>query len=344
MLKKLLIFCFTGALSVFAWANALYLSDDAPEVYTVKRGDTLWDIAGLYLDKPWNWPALWHKNPNIDNPHLIYPGDILRLSYEDGKPILTRTKGSSEERAWPINGVPESVLRQYLTYDTLIEDIDVNRAPRVLGSQEGWSYLSMRAPFYVDLPVTSQAWFIYRVGEKFERKFEGKTIKMRSLKQVGEAEVVAVLDDMSEMKLIKQTQEIKPNDILLPALRNKTGDIIYPRAAPLGLIGNMVGHLYGSKYVGLRQIVVIDLGLEDGLVAGDTLSAQLPGSSLKGGRGKMRYITGIDNEIEPVFTQLPARSAGTLLVIHSYPYFSLAMVANAEQPLSAPMTVISVGS
>ena len=343
MLKNLIIFFLAGLVPALSIANIINLSDDAPKVYTVKKGDTLWDIAGLYFEKPWYWPSLWNNNPNIHDPNLIFPGDRLRLSYKNGNPILIRTKGKSEGQTWPINGAPESVLRQYLTYDTLILKEKLHSVPRVLGSQDGWSYLSTRAPFYVDLPLKDQDWFVYRTGNQFERQFKGKTIQMVSLKKIAKAKLNRTLAEISEMQLIEQTQEVRPNDILLPATGKKTGSIFYPRPAPLGTIGNMVGHLYGSKYVGLRQIVVLDLGLKDGLSAGDTLSAQLPGSSLKGGKGVMRYTKETDTVHEPIVTQLPPHIAGTLLVIHSYPYFSLAMVAESKQPLSAPMKVISVG-
>ena len=53
----------------------------APKTYTVKRGDTLWGISAMYLRDPWLWPEIWHVNPAVENPHLIYPGDMLALAY-----------------------------------------------------------------------------------------------------------------------------------------------------------------------------------------------------------------------------------------------------------------------
>ena len=69
------------------------LTDDYPETYIVKKGDTLWGISGMYLEKPWLWPELWDVNPQIDNPHLIYPGDELYLVWIDGQPRLRLKRG-----------------------------------------------------------------------------------------------------------------------------------------------------------------------------------------------------------------------------------------------------------
>ncbi|MCC4800511.1 peptidoglycan-binding protein [Enterovibrio norvegicus] len=342
MFKKLIIVCMAGMLSATSMANVISLSDDAPDAYQVRKGDTLWDIAGLYLDKPWHWPALWQQNPDIENPHLIYPGDELRLSWQDGQPVLTR-KAVKMGDTTPISGVSTNILKQYLTYDTLMGAAEVNMAPRVLGNQKGWSYITTKTPFYVDAVLDHDEWFIYRPVTTFDRQVGEETTTMISLNKVAEARLVRNLDEIAELKLVHQSQEVKPNDILLPSLGARTGEIFQPHAAPSDIAGNLVGHLYGSKYVGLRQIVVVNRGETDGLDAGHALSVMMPGAALKGKKGNMRYDSDTDSTADSVVMTLPDRHAGTLLVIRSYPHFSLAMVVDAEQPLSSNMNIISAG-
>ncbi|MCC7198001.1 MAG: LysM peptidoglycan-binding domain-containing protein, partial [Gammaproteobacteria bacterium] len=70
------------------------LAPDAPARYVVVKGDTLWDISSKFLRDPWLWPEIWYVNPQVENPHLIYPGDELLLVYIDGKPRIMLERGA----------------------------------------------------------------------------------------------------------------------------------------------------------------------------------------------------------------------------------------------------------
>ena len=88
VIKKIFHLILVAMLAGAAMAQDVSVRPDHPDEYVVVEGDTLWDISGKFLEKPWQWPAIWHANPQIENPHLIYPGDRISLMYIDGKARL----------------------------------------------------------------------------------------------------------------------------------------------------------------------------------------------------------------------------------------------------------------
>ena len=116
-------------LTVATYAAATQLRTDHPDTYVVKRGDTLWDIAGRFLQRPWLWPEIWQANPQIKNPHLIYPGDILSLAYLDrvGMQAGPRTDG-------PVNAVPLGEIEPFLKDLRVVDNLD--GLPYVVGLEE----------------------------------------------------------------------------------------------------------------------------------------------------------------------------------------------------------------
>src|SRR5690606_20330822 len=122
------------------------IREDSPTTYTVVRGDTLWDIAGRFLDEPWLWPQVWQVNPQIENPDLIYPGDVIELAYENGSPILRLARGTESDlptvrlspqvRREPIlSPIPAIALDQissFLSNDSILDAASYDRAPAVL--------------------------------------------------------------------------------------------------------------------------------------------------------------------------------------------------------------------
>lgn len=113
-------------LTVTTYVVAAEMRADHPDTYVVKRGDTLWDIAGRFLKKPWLWPEIWQANPQIQNPHLIYPGDVLSLAY------LNRvTLQPGPRQGAPINAIPLADIEPFLKEFSVVESFD--QLPYVVG-------------------------------------------------------------------------------------------------------------------------------------------------------------------------------------------------------------------
>lgn len=147
MPKKLLLLVALLAFAVASTAQENTLRDDHPQEYVVQKGDTLWDIASRFLKSPWLWPEIWHANPQIDNPHLIYPGDRISLVYVDGEPRLTLDRGERptvklspkvrrEDRPEAITTIPLSAVRPYLRDIRVLTEEELDGLPYVVTHRE----------------------------------------------------------------------------------------------------------------------------------------------------------------------------------------------------------------
>ena len=140
MLKKLLTVAAGALLTVASYAAAVELSESHPDTYVVQKGDTLWDISARFLDAPWLWPEIWQANPQIENPHLIYPGDVLSLAYLGGdRPVLSVTRRSPEVRRSaidPIPALPLSDIEPFLKEMHVLDEDELKGLPYVVGLEE----------------------------------------------------------------------------------------------------------------------------------------------------------------------------------------------------------------
>jgi hypothetical protein len=146
MFKRLLAVAATVLLTFAGAVIAAELRADHPSTYVVQKGDTLWDIAGRFLGKPWLWPEIWQANPQVENPHRIYPGDVLSLVYIDGQPRVSTTgPGPRVEAA--INTIPLSDIEPFLKQFTVVDDVE--SLPYVVGLEENRLYSTAGQLVYV---------------------------------------------------------------------------------------------------------------------------------------------------------------------------------------------------
>src|SRR5678815_5706305 len=114
--KKIVV---VALLTVATYATAVEMRGDHPDTYVVQRGDTLWDIAGRFLKRPWLWPEIWQANPQVRNPHLIYPSDVLSLAYLDRMAVQEGPRNGA-----PINAIPLAAVEPFLKKLRVVDDFE----------------------------------------------------------------------------------------------------------------------------------------------------------------------------------------------------------------------------
>ncbi|WP_295550413.1 LysM peptidoglycan-binding domain-containing protein [Stenotrophomonas maltophilia] len=146
-------------LTVATYATAVEVNGGHPDTYVVRKGDTLWDIAARFLQKPWLWPEIWQANPQIANPHLIYPGDVLSLAYLDRVTVATQP-GPRQEA--PIDAIPLAQVEPFLKQLSVVDSIE--QLPYVAGLEEERLRATSGHAVYVRLAdaQVGQRWAVVR--------------------------------------------------------------------------------------------------------------------------------------------------------------------------------------
>jgi hypothetical protein len=145
VIRKLIYLTFAAImLTGVALAQDVAVRSDHPDEYVVVKGDTLWDISGRFLDKPWQWPAIWQANPQIENPHLIYPGDVVSLVYIDGVPQLRLSRSGSVKLSpsirvvdrEAINAIPFESIEPFIKNLRILSPSEFEGLPYVVANTE----------------------------------------------------------------------------------------------------------------------------------------------------------------------------------------------------------------
>ncbi|ROR34254.1 LysM peptidoglycan-binding domain-containing protein [Inmirania thermothiophila] len=318
-----------------AAGDAVALRDGHPERYVVRRGDTLWDIASRFLRDPWRWPDIWHINPQIANPHLIYPGDEILLSFDaEGRPQLTVRRGrptvklSPRVRATPLREaippIPFEAVRQFLDESRVVlSREELERAPYIVESLDGHLVNGSGNRIYVrSIPPTDRLRYgVYRPGRTFTDPDTGEILGHEAL-FVGTAALQRV-GDPATLVLTHTVREALIGDRLLPVGEERSADTFYPHAPPRGTRGRIIAVVDGVSQIGQYQVVVLDLGRTDGIEAGHVLAVHRAG-------GTVRDVV----SPEPRETvRLPDERSGLVMVFRPFERVSYALVMEAERPI-----------
>ena len=306
-------------------------NDQIPERYVVKKGDTLWDIAAFFLRKPWLWPEIWHVNPQIRNPHLIYPGDEISLVYIDGQPRLTLNRGrdvklSPEIKVVPhgeaIPALPLDVIDTFLSKTRVVVPGALEAAPHVVAGQEKSIIVGVGDDFYVrgQIPAEQTFWGVYRNGGNYVDPETGDILGVRA-QDIGSGKLKAIHDEILTLAATRSVEEIRIGDRILPVEDRKIETVFYPSAPPTGMEGVIMAVEGGIANVGHLDVVAINRGDEDGLEIGDTFAIYKAGETVR------------DRIAEDTVT-LPPERAGLLMVFRTFEQMSFGLVMNATRPLN----------
>ncbi|PNH85413.1 nucleoid-associated protein YgaU [Vibrio diazotrophicus] len=341
----LLVFIALNGFSLKAFAQQptqLTLKQGAPTTYTVVKGDTLWDISAMYLNNPWLWPQLWDINSEIENPHLIYPGDQLYLVWNNGKPQLkfkpkvTLSPKVRKVKKQPVPIVEQGLVMPYLQSDRLINKEVLATSSKVIGDSEGHQYITQQDVLYFTGHHTQAQWGVYRPASEFERDKE----VLVALRLIATGELVRSDETISTLRIKEQSQEVVQNDIVLPLVdieSLKLTTTFFPHPAPERANARILGALEGSQYYAQGQVVVLNQGGEDGLKQGCMFEVYNTGSHVFGSQGQFSY----EKKWFDKGMLLPSKKVGELMVIRPYDKFSLALITRSQTAFNQDVMALS---
>jgi hypothetical protein len=316
-----------------AWLQAaVELRDGVPETYIVKKGDTLWGISGMYLQKPWLWPQLWDANPQIDNPHLIYPGDELYLVWVDGQPRLRLRRGrdvkltptmrvSPLDLAIPI--IPLDEIGPWLEWSRIVAESELADAPYILAGDQRHLLSAPGDRVYGrgNFPEGERAFGIYRSGVAYHDPITNELLGYQA-QDIGSAKLLSSSsEDVAELEITRITEEVRITDRLLPMQERVIDATFHPRAPGQEISdGFMIAVPGGVTQIGTNDIVVLNRGRRDGLEVGNVLAVYQAGEL-------------VFDEIQKENVQLPDVRAGLAMVFEAYEKASYAIILKSDKPL-----------
>jgi nucleoid-associated protein YgaU len=355
-MKQLLLSILAGLLlsaNVLAADNVL--KTDHPDQYTVQEGDTLWDIASMFLVDAWLWPEIWQVNPDIENPHLIFPGDLILLRYVDGQPQLRVARGDvsrtikvspsqpirqgdrnqklmpqvrSSPLASAIPAIPLDAIASLLTTGRIVEEDTLENAPYILAGESDRLIFGPGDGFYGrgTWERGTSVYGIFRGGQVYKDPVSKEILGYEAL-EVG----IATLDELGENDVATFTmssvsEDVRLGDRLLPTEERRVESTFYPSAPEREVDGTIMTVIGGVTQVGRNDVVAINKGASHGLEAGNVLAIYKSGAVIRD-RNRRDKV------------KLPDQRAGILMVFRSFEKMSYCLVLNTDTPLRVGDTV-----
>lgn len=327
-----------GASAQDSRPSTVALNDNVPMTYTVKKGDTLWDISEIYLREPWRWPELWDNNPQIDNPHLIFPGDVLELRWENGRPRLGLARRGdiklspqvrSEALSTAIPPIPRDQIDPFLLGHRVVDPDGFDKAPYIIAGDAERLISGRGDRVYARGPMEAadRTHIVLRKDTLIVDPITNEVLGLQVL-DIGTTSLVAGLtetfadDEVKTLEITRMTEEVRIGDRLLPIEEGIVDAFYQPKAPDFDIEnGYMVNVSGGVTQIGQMNIVTLNIGSREGLEVGDVLSIYQTGDVVR------------DPLLEDMVA-LPDVRAGLLMVFAVFEKASYGLVLKASRPLS----------
>ena len=323
--------------------SRMVLAPNAPDTYVVKRGDTLWGIAKVFLRDPWFWPEIWQVNQQIQNPHLIYPGDTLRLVYIDGRPQLSLQRGEIERgnaarvlpriRSQPLEAavttIPYEAVAAFMSKPSVLSKEQISTAPYVFTPRDNHIVMSAGDTLYArgfHTPAELGTHYnVVRVGDPLVDPDDNHVVGYDGI-YTGSGRVTRIGDPVT-LIMTESSRETEPGDKLFAGGIDVALDFI-PSAPKVRVNGRIMAVSDGVTVIGQYQVVVINRGARDGLAPGNVLAVfeaggSVPDTANRGYLGGMTRLTAKN-------VRLPDERTGTFMVFKTFDRLSYGLIMEAK--------------
>jgi LysM repeat protein len=312
------------------------LAPNAPDSYVVKRGDTLWGIAKLFLRDPWVWPEIWQVNPQVKNPHLIYPGDTLRLVFINGQPQILLQRGDTARvaprvRSEPIDAaittIPYETVQAFMSKPSVLDKDEIKHAPYVLATRDMHIVMSDGDTLYArgfKTPVEPGTHYnVVRVGDPLIDPDNNKVIGYNGI-FTGAAHVTRDGPTVS-LIMTESTRETRAGDKLFAGGVDVPLDFI-PSPPKVKTNGRIIAVSDAVDVIGQYYVVVINRGARDGLAPGNVLGIYDTGPTIRDTNNKGFFNV---NGLFSPKVQVPSERTGTFMVFKTFDNLSYGLVMEA---------------
>jgi hypothetical protein len=339
------------------WAEDLVINDDVPNRYVVVKGDTLWDIADMYLQDPWKWQDIWYLNPQVENPHLIYPGDIIGLITVNGETRLTRlTQGENSNtlkintnqaddngviklrpiaRITPIFGAIPAIAREhidgFLSGNRILNTEELKSAPYIISGSEGRVIMGASDTVFGrgEFDSTLSVYQIYSMGKEYIDPVTEEGIGFEAI-ELGQARLKDLESDIATFVIEQSNQEISLSDRILPSDETSLDTFFYPSEPPKDLTGVIIDVASGVKFIGQFDIILLNVGERNDVEAGNIFRIARSGDRIRDPINNQRI-------------QLPDEDAGLAMVFRVFDKMSYALVLDSQIPMRIGDTISNPG-